>query len=118
VIDSLPEAQRRDLVLVAGNYGEAGALEFYGARVGLPPVVSPAGSFWFFGPGNLPGTISLSVGIPVTRLQRYCRRVTPLGTITHDDTRWVVDEERAVALALCEEPYQTLQDLWPSLRPR
>jgi hypothetical protein len=117
IVNTLPPAKRTDVVLLAGNYGEAGALEYYGPPLDLPPVVSPAGSFWFFGPGDLPGTTTIAVGIPLQQLRRYFRRVTPMGRIRHELTRWVVDEERDVVVALCEEPYQTLQDVWPNLRP-
>jgi len=118
MLDSLPAAKRAEAVLLAGNYGEAGALEFYGPSLQLPPVVSPVGSYWFFGPGDLPGTTTIAVGIPLDELRHYFRRVTPLGHITHALTPWVVDEERDVVVAMCEEPVQTLQDVWPSLRPR
>jgi hypothetical protein len=55
VYRSLPPADTARVVLVAANYGEAGALDFFGPRYGLPGVVSPAGSYWFFGPGPRPG---------------------------------------------------------------
>jgi 4-amino-4-deoxy-L-arabinose transferase-like glycosyltransferase len=118
ILDSLPRATRAEAVLIAGNYGEAGALEFYGPALQLPPVVSTAGSYWFFGPGNLPGTTAVAVGIPLPQLRHFFRRVTPLGRIRHEWTTWVVDEERDVVVALCEDPVLTLQDVWPSLRPR
>ena len=43
VYRGLTPEQRERTVLVGGNYGEAGALDFYGPRLGLPPVVSPGG---------------------------------------------------------------------------
>lgn len=118
VLDSLPPSQREETVLVAGNYGEAGALEFYGPRLGLPPVVSTAGSFWFFGPGALPGTTVVALGIPPRELQRFFRRVTPAGRVRHAMLPWVVDEERDVPIVIAEDPISTLQDVWPSLKPR
>jgi hypothetical protein len=118
ILDSLPASTRAETVLIAANYGEAGALEFYGPALQLPTVVSTAGSYWFFGPGNLPGTTAVAVGIPLPQLHHFFRRVTPLGRIRHTWTPWVVEEERDVVVALCEDPVQTLQDVWPTLRPR
>ena len=61
---AMPESVRADAVVLAGSYGRAGAIDFYGPRYGLPKVVSPAGSYWFFGPGTKPGRIVLSLGNP------------------------------------------------------
>src|SRR5689334_7983813 len=55
---ALPPRDQRDAVIIGGNYGEGGAAEFYGSRYRLPPVVSPAGSFWFFGLGDRPGRVA------------------------------------------------------------
>lgn len=42
--NSLPATERADRVVLAGNYGEASALEFYGPGRGLPQVLS--GEIW------------------------------------------------------------------------
>jgi hypothetical protein len=118
VYDALPGDRRADAVIIAGNYGQAGAAEFYGPRLGLPRVVSAAGSFWFFGPGDSPGTVALAIGVPPEVLRRYYRIVTPAARVTHDQLRWVVPEERDVVVYVCEAPYRTLQEVWPSLRPQ
>ena len=47
---ALPPAERERATLLAGNYGEAGAVDRYGASFGLPQVYSGANSFWFWGP--------------------------------------------------------------------
>jgi hypothetical protein len=57
VVATLTPAERAQAVIFAGNYGEAGAAEFYGPRYGLPPVVCASGSYWFFGPGARPGSV-------------------------------------------------------------
>ena len=40
VYDALPEADKPNTVLLTGNYGEAGAVDRYGGRYGLPTVYS------------------------------------------------------------------------------
>ena len=40
VVATLPQAEREDLVIFASNYGEAGAIEYFGRDRGLPPVAS------------------------------------------------------------------------------
>jgi 4-amino-4-deoxy-L-arabinose transferase-like glycosyltransferase len=115
VYRALPADQRADAVLLAGNYGEAGALEFYGPRYRLPPPVSPAGSYWYVGPGEKPGAIALTIGIDQAALARYFRVVRPVGRVTHP---WAVAEERDLTLFLASGPRTTLQRVWPSLAGR
>lgn len=49
VYQSLPEEEQTRAGILAGNYGEAGALELYGSEFNLPQVISPANSFWLQG---------------------------------------------------------------------
>lgn len=113
--ERLPPDVRESAALLAGNYGQAGALALYGPRLGLPPVVSAAGSFWFFGPGERVGDPILAVGVRAADLAPLCAALRPMGVVRHGRTRWLVDEERDVPITLCEAPRRTLHDLWPSL---
>ena len=110
VVASLTPAERDSAVIFAGNYGEAGAAEFYGPRYGLPPVVSTTGSYWFFGPGTRPGAVLIAMKIDSAGLASLYRDVRPAGVI---ESPWSVDEEREVVLTVGRGPNHTLQELWP-----
>jgi hypothetical protein len=112
VYHTLPDDQRKDAVLVAGNYGEAGALEFYGPQYGLPAVVSPTGSYWFFGPGDRPGNVVITIGVSKDDLRRFFDSVATAATVSH---AWTVEEERNLTINVALRPRTTLQQLWPSL---
>ena len=115
VFDSLPPEKRAAAVLVGENYGEAGALEFYGPRHGLPAAVSAAGSYWFFGPGEKAGSVLITLGVSRRDLEPLCGTVTAAGRITND---WTVEEEQDISVYVCEQPKRTLQALWPELAGR
>jgi hypothetical protein len=115
VFDSLPPEKRAQAVLIGENYGEAGAIDFYGQRLGLPPAVSAAGSYWFFGPGDKPGNVVITLGVSREDLEKFCGTVTAAGRITND---WTVEEEQDVSVYVCEHPNVTLQALWPTLAGR
>ena len=51
VRDGLPAVDRTRLAVLANNYGEAGALELYGPRYGLPQPISSTNSFHMRGYG-------------------------------------------------------------------
>ena len=115
VFDSLPAEKRAEVVLAGENYGEAGSLDFYGPSLNLPRVVSAHGSYWFFGPGEKPGTVLITLGISREDLLKAYDEVT-LAAHSHDD--WLVDEEQDIDVYVCERPRSTLQALWPSLAGR
>jgi 4-amino-4-deoxy-L-arabinose transferase-like glycosyltransferase len=52
--DSLPADQRSSVGILAGNYGEVGAINLFGPRYGLPPAISGVNSSWERGYGNPP----------------------------------------------------------------
>jgi hypothetical protein len=106
----LDPARREQAVVMADNWGEAGAIDFYGPRYGLPGVVSASGSYWFFGPGAKPGTVVVIIGEKEASLRRYCDRVTVAERITND---WTVPEEQDLSVLICEGPRGTLQQGWP-----
>jgi 4-amino-4-deoxy-L-arabinose transferase-like glycosyltransferase len=108
----LPPERQREAVLLGANYGEAGALEFYGPRYGLPPVVSPAGSFWHFGPGHRPGRVLVTIGVPADTLRRFYDSVAVAGRV---DEPWVVSEERGLSIVVGSGARHTLQEVWPTL---
>ncbi len=118
--DALPRDVQQRVALVSGNYGEAGGLDFYGLGAGLPAVVSPTGSFWFFGPGERTGdpTLVLTGASHEPELRQLFAQVRIVERVRTDAQRWLVPEERDAVVFLCEGPKGTLQELWPSMAGR
>lgn len=52
VRDRLPAEERERLGILAGNYGEVGALNLYGEKYGLPRAISGVNSSWERGYGS------------------------------------------------------------------
>jgi hypothetical protein len=69
VRDSLSADERAQLGVLAGNYGEAGALALYGPQYGLPRVISGVNSFWQRGYGDPPPRTLIAVGRDLDELQ-------------------------------------------------
>ena len=108
--NTLSPLERARAVVIGNNYGEAGALEFYGPRLGLPPVVSAAGSFYFFGPGKLPGRVAITLGESEKGLHRLFDSVEAGPHLTNPLT---VREERDLTVYICRGIKRSLQELWP-----
>ena len=73
VRDRLPPADRERLGILAGNYGEAGALNLYGPQHSLPPAISGTNSFWWRGYGNPPPEVVIVVGFDRGFVDYYFR---------------------------------------------
>ena len=61
--DSLSAEDRARLGILAGNYGEAGAINLYGERYALPRAISGANSFWERGYGEPPPQTLIVIGL-------------------------------------------------------
>ncbi len=68
--DSLPAENRPRLGVLAGNYGEAGAINLYGPQYGLPRAISGINSFWQRGYGDPPPQTLIVVGLSRKFLDR------------------------------------------------
>ncbi|HXW61496.1 MAG TPA: glycosyltransferase family 39 protein [Candidatus Acidoferrales bacterium] len=88
--DRLPMSDRTDLGILAGNYGEAGAVDLYGARYELPASISGVNSFWFRGYGNPPPQTLIVVGLPVEFLQNH---FSSCQLVAHTWNRYNVENE-------------------------
>jgi hypothetical protein len=109
VYDSLPPAERDKAVILATNYGRAGANDHLGRKYGLPPSVAPMGSYWFFGPGTKPGKVLIVIGGTREDLAPYYDSVTLAARLSNP---WRVPEERAVDIWVAKGNHYTLQEVW------
>jgi hypothetical protein len=110
---SLTPEEQREAVIAGDNYGEASAAEFYRAKYQLPPVVSAAGSWWFFGPGERAGRVLIVVGGSAADLSRA--GYADVRVVERVLSPWSVPEERNVSIFIARDPRMTLQQLGPSL---
>jgi Dolichyl-phosphate-mannose-protein mannosyltransferase len=96
---SLPVADRASGAIVAGNYGEASALELYGPTRGLPPILSGHLSWQYWRPPSLPERFALLVGFGPAGVGELCARSRVLATI--DNRLHLGNEERGRTITAC-----------------
>ncbi len=70
VRDALPGEDRARLGILAGNYGEVGALNLYGEKFALPRAISGVNSSWERGYGEPAPEVLIVVGYPRELLER------------------------------------------------
>jgi hypothetical protein len=108
----IPAAQRADTVLLARNYGEAGALDLYGPRLGLPRALSGHLSFQYWHPRRMAQRRMLAVGYDAATLHGLCSAQRVVARI---DNRWgIANQEQGQTIAMCtlRAPLGTLWASW------
>lgn len=80
VYHQLPARLRSRATILAGNYGEAGALDRYGAADGLPSAFSGANSFWLWGPPPARDTAAVAINVDPSLLRREFATVRRVAT--------------------------------------
>jgi 4-amino-4-deoxy-L-arabinose transferase-like glycosyltransferase len=94
---SLSAGERAGGAILAHNYGEAAALQFYGG--GLPTILSGHLSWQYWRPRRLSQRFVLAVGYRSPDLRQLCSSWTVLARV---DNRWHLDnEERGEPIAAC-----------------
>lgn len=81
--NSLPGEERLRSGILAGNYGEAGAIDLYGAAYGLPQAISGTNSGWLRGYGDSPPQTLIVVGVSRDFLERNFESCELAGHVTN-----------------------------------
>jgi 4-amino-4-deoxy-L-arabinose transferase-like glycosyltransferase len=107
---SLSPEERAHVGILAGNYGEAGAIDLYGPAHGLPKAISGVNSYWLRGYGDPPPQTLIVVGISREFLERNFESCVLAGRVTNRYE--VLNEEttRHPDLFVCRR----LRKSWPA----
>jgi 4-amino-4-deoxy-L-arabinose transferase-like glycosyltransferase len=62
VYESLSPREQQRACVFGQNYGQAGAIDFYGPALGLPPAISGHNSYHLWGPGECTGEVMIVIG--------------------------------------------------------
>ncbi len=111
---ALPAAQRARTTILAGNYGEAGAIGRYGPGDGLPQASSGANSFWLWGPPPAADSAAIAVNVDPALLRREFAHVRQVATFRNG--LGVDDDEQGVPVFLATGLRSSWARAWPAFR--
>jgi hypothetical protein len=112
VWQALPAEDRRRGAIFASNYGEAGAINYFGPALGLPPAVCAHQTHSLWGPPAADPTVIVWLQWRREWLEEICGSVEQVGEHSHP---WGMAEENR-PIYLCRDPRRPLSELWPELR--
>jgi hypothetical protein len=112
---SLTPEERANAVVLANDYGQAGALEQFGGGR-LPPVACAHNAYWWWGPRNpAPDVIVRLTSDPEAPvwLREQCPEVEARGRF---DDEWVMPYENHLTIYVCRHPRTPLGAQWAERR--
>jgi Dolichyl-phosphate-mannose-protein mannosyltransferase len=113
VYHDLPPSEQADCAILAGNYGEAGAIDHYGPSFGLPKAISGHNSYYFWGPRAYTGSCVILFGERADELKDLFGDTQLVATISDPNAAIA---ERNVHVYICRKPAAPLAELWPHFK--
>ena len=113
VVHTLPASDRDGLCVFGQNYGEAGAIEYFGPRLDLPPAISWHNNYWLWGPGSCSGRVAVVIGGGRERLLEVFEHVDERGRSRCQDC---MPYENDLPIWVVRGPRRPLVEIWPQIK--
>ena len=113
VYHSLPAEEQPRCAIFARNFGEAGAIDFFGARYGLPKSIGKHQNYFLWGPRDYTGECVITVGEKLEGVQKSFNQIELAATFTHP---YVLPHENNLPVFVCRQPKKPLKEIWPQVK--
>ncbi|CAA9465817.1 MAG: hypothetical protein AVDCRST_MAG28-4065 [uncultured Rubrobacteraceae bacterium] len=113
VHDSLSDRERTVSCVLAGDFGEAGAVDFFGPAYGLPQAISGHNNYYLWGPGGCSGEVVISVGVPLERLEAVFEEIEHADTVTCE---YCMPVENDLPVYVARDPRIPFEEAWPQFK--
>lgn len=110
--NSLTPEEKKIAAIYAGNYGEAGAIDLFGPKYGLPKSISSHQNYYLWGPRDHSGGIVIVLQGSRVELEKSFREVKEAGVVGH---RYAMAEEQ-FTIYVCRSLKRPLKEIWPELK--
>jgi len=77
--NSLSPDEKSKCVILMGNYGEAGAVDFFGRKSDLPKAICGHNNYWLWGCRKSHGEVVIRLGGDISELQEVYNEVIQTG---------------------------------------
>jgi Dolichyl-phosphate-mannose-protein mannosyltransferase len=108
-----PEDKERAAIFCQ-NYGEAGAIDFFGPKYGLPPAISGHQNYFLWGPRDYTGEVLLVLDDGADEARQQFESVEDLGQVL--SSPWAMPWEQRNHIYLCRGLKGAVRDLWPEVK--
>jgi hypothetical protein len=113
IYHSLPPEEQAKTAIYTQNYGQAGAIDFFGPRYGLPKAICAHQNYFYWGPRDYTGEIMILVGSAnIDDARPHFASVEVAATLSNP---YVMPHE-AHPILLARGLKANLREIWPSLK--
>jgi hypothetical protein len=113
VYNGLTPGDRERCAILAANYGEAGAIDYFGTAHRLPRAISPHNNYYLWGPRGYSGDVVIAVGMGLQDLQPLFGEIRQAGMISNP---YAIPGESNLPVYVCRRPRMPLLQAWPRLK--
>jgi hypothetical protein len=112
IYNSLPPDIRPKTAILASTFSQAGAIDLFGPKFGLPNSIGLNQSYFLWGPRDYTGESVVVLGLSREQLGRYFNSVETVGTVSHP---YSMPYEH-FPIYYCRQPKISLAQVWPRLK--
>jgi len=114
VYHQLPADEQARTAIYGMDYGEAGAIDFYGPALGLPKAISGHLTYWYWGPRDYTGDSVIVLGEQRREdLEKFFTSVEDVAAVGNPYAM----RSQNFRVYLCRKPKgRTLHEIWPELK--
>lgn len=114
VYNALPPEERAKTAVFGNDFGQSGAVDFYGPEYGLPKSIGNHLTNWLWGPRDYTGETMIVLGDTREGASQWFDSVEAVATVGHP---YAMRQEHFEVL-LCRKPKRgkTLHEIWPLIK--
>jgi hypothetical protein len=112
VYNGLPQEVRSDTAIFCQNYGQAGAIDLFGPKYGLPPAISGFQNYFFWGPRNYTGASVIVMAGRQQDLEQRFASVQKVASVSHP---YSMPYEH-FDVFYCRGLKRPLKEIWPQVK--
>jgi hypothetical protein len=112
IFHSLPVSEQKATAIFANDYSEAGAIDLFGPKYGLPSAIGKDVNYWLWGPRDYTGKTVIVLGSDGVGDRQHFRQVIAAGRAGTQFSR----SDEHFDIFLCRDLNIDLRVLWPALK--
>ena len=116
IYTSLSDADKAQAGILAGNYGEAGAINLYGPAHGLPQAISGINTYWLRGYGDPPPQVLIALGFQRDDVERLFTTCELAGQVTNRYGIFNEETTEYPGIFVCRGLRQPWPEFWRQFR--
>ena len=106
---ALPAAEQAKAAIVASNYGEAAAIDFYGRPDALPPALTGQNQYFLWGSHGYDGSVVIHINGDPMRWRNFCDSVAIVATF---GVPYAMPYENGRPIFVCRGMHANLSQTW------